>query len=37
MCENIYKKLEILQAKSGEHIFHVNDIGDKFYVILQGK
>lgn len=32
----IYKKLSIMETSKGQHIFHVNDIGDNFYIILQG-
>lgn len=36
MCNEVYQKLRIRYARRGEDIFHVNDIGDRFYVVLEG-
>ena len=36
MCMHIYQELHLQEAKQGEHIFHYNDIGETFYILLEG-
>ena len=36
MCMHIYQELHLQEAKQGEHIFHYNDVGETFYILLEG-
>ena len=36
MCRDLYTKLKIKNYKAGEHVFNYNDMGDTFYIVLNG-
>lgn len=36
MSNHIYQELQLLEMAQGEHVFNYNDVGDIFYVLLEG-